>query len=323
MPSFSIKAKAAVLAGCLALVAGPASAKQLTFGLSVPIMSVGYLVTMVKGFTDAAKAKGVKVIVLNAQGSEEKQANDIDDLLSQGVDGIAINALNPTGSVALVNKVAARGIPIVAGATQIGNPAHRSLEDVYPKLTALIAAREVRAGEISGLTAAKLLPKGRVGRIAVVEGAPGYTVVGQRLKGFKEGLRKSGAKYKIVAIQPTNWSSAQGESVCQNLLVAHPNLDVIFSEADNMALGCMHAIANAHSKAVIVSANGGDKLGNRAIREGKIAASICDRPGLIGKLMFKYLYAAVEGKDTKKAQFITYPLLSINKNNVSKCPGTY
>lgn len=323
MNSFTRKAKILLAAGCLAAAATSASAKQLTFGLSVPIMSVGYLVTLAKGFTDAAKAKGVKVVVLNAQASEQKQANDIDDLLAQGVQGIGISPLNSTGATAMVNKVAAHGIPIVAGATQVGNPATRAPQDVYPKLNALVITSDVKAGEMAGLKAAKLLPKGKAAEIGVVEGATGYAVVAQRLEGFKKGLKKGGANYKIVAVQPTNWSPSQGESVCQNFLVAHPNLNLIFSEADDMALGCMHAIARAHSKALLISANGGDTLGDRAIRDGKITASICDRPGLIGKLMFKYLYAAVKGTDTKKAQFVTYPLLSIDKQNVAKCPGTY
>lgn len=301
------------------LAAHGANTKKLVFGLSVPNMAYPYVVSLVGGFRNAAKAAGVKTVVTNARSSLGRQANDIDDLLARGVNGIAINPLNGVVSEGWVDKVAAHGIPIVAGGTQVGNPATRQLRDVYPKLNALVMSDDVKAGEISGRTAARLLPKGKTAKIAVVEGAPSYAVVAERLNGFQEGLKKAGVKYKIVAKQPTNWTAEQGESVCQNMLTAHPNINLILSEADDMAVGCAHAIAAAHSKAILLSAAGGKRQGIQDVKDGKIAGSVCVRPAIMGRLMFKALLAAADGTDKKKGRFITYPIFEITKANTGKC----
>src|SRR5258708_8305073 len=77
--------------------------------------------------------------------------------------------------------------------------------------------------------AAKFLPKDRTAKIGIVEGTAGVAAVKQRTQGFKQGLAKMGAKYEIVAAQPTDWTAEKGEAVCQNILTAHPDVNLFFS----------------------------------------------------------------------------------------------
>ena len=311
------------LAGTLALSAGPASAKDITLGYVVASLEYPYNVATRRGFEDAAKEMGVKTVILDPRGSIEKQGNAIDDLISQRVDGIGFLPLDSTVAQSWVDKISDANVPAAAIAVMVGDPQKRDIKQVYEKLSALVTTDNVRAGEVAGEIAAKLLPKDRASRIGIVEGAPGYAIVWQDNQGFKQALDKAGIKYEVVVSQPTDWTPEKGEAVCQNMLTAHPDLDLIFSQADDMAIGCARAIEAASSEVKLVATGGGSHLGNDAIAAGEIDGSVCTRPELLGRLLFKALYQAVTNPDAPKAQFVTYEMPAITKDTLSQCPAEW
>ena len=301
--------------------AGSAVAKDLVFGMNPNSMAFPYDVVLVNGFKEKAAAKGVKVILLDPKLSMEKQANQIDDLLNQKVDGIAFMPNDSVAVQALVDKVAAAGVPIVASAVPVGDPNKNAVDYAYPNLNALVSTQDVEAGHVAGVYAASVLPKDHEAKIAVVEGAPGFAVVKQRQDGFEAALKEAGIKYKIVSSQPSDWTPDSGERICQNALTANPGLDMIFSHADDMALGCAKAIIAAGSKARLVATGGGSDLGDKAIAAGEIEASVCTQPKLIGELSFDVLLeAAANPAAAKKGQYVTYKMFPLTKDNLDKCP---
>jgi ribose transport system substrate-binding protein len=177
----------------------------------------------------------------------------------------------------------------------------------------------VRAGEL----AATMLPKGRTAKIGVIEGAAGFSAVRQRNQGFKQALDKAGVKYQIVASQPTDWTPEKGEAVCQNILTAHPDLDLFFSQADDMAIGCSRALRAVNSKAKLIATGGGSRLGNNAIKNGEIDGSVCTNPEMIGRLAAKALHEAITNPKTPKARFITYDIPTITKATMSNCSASW
>ena len=313
----------AVSAGAMALVVGAADAKDITLAYVANSMQFPYDAALGKGFQEACKELGCKAILIDPRASVERQGNAIEDLISQKVDGIAIIATDSIVALGWVDRLAEAKIPFVAAAAQIGDPDKVPVRQVNPKLTALVITDDVTAGQRAGELAAKLLPKGRVAKIGIVEGAPGFAVVRQRTEGFRKALDAAGVKYQIVASQPTDWTPAKGEAVCQNILTANPDLDMFFSHADDMALGCSRAIRAANSKVKLVSTGGGSKLGTDAIKNDEIDGSVCTKPGTIGRLAAKALFDAATGKNTKKAQFISYETPAITKENLSVCPAEW
>ena len=311
----------ACVVSATALMAGTVAAKDTTFGLIVNNMAFPYNVVLAEGFSNGAAEKGAKVILLDSKLSMETQANQIDDLLLQKVDGIAFMANDSVAMQALVDKIAEAGVPVVASAVPVGDPAKNAVDFVYPSLTALVSTHDVKAGHVAGVYAASVLPKDREATIAVVEGAPGFAVVRQRQEGFEAALNENGIKFKIVSSQPSDWTPGSGERICQNAITANPELDMIFSHADDMALGCGKAIKAAGSKARLVATGGGSKLGAEAIKNGEIEASVCTQPKLIGELSFKALFeASADPATAKKGQYISYDMYPLTKENVDKCP---
>lgn len=305
------------------LAASAANAAEQTFGYVPAAIGHPFNVATMKGFESAAKAAGVKTVIIDPRGSVEKQGNAIDDLIAQHVDAIGFLPLDSVVAESFVDKIVDQKIPVVVIAGMVGDPRKRAINTPYEKLTALVTTDEVKAGEVAGNYAASLLPKDRVAKVAIIEGAAGYSVVEQRTSGFNSGLSKAGVKFEVVASQPTNWTPEQGEQTCQNILTAHPDVDLIFSQADDMAVGCARAVSALGSEVPIVAAGGGSKIGADAISADEIKASVCNRPQLLGELMFKALYAAVNNPEVKKAQYVTYDMPMITKQNLDQCPDKW
>lgn len=322
---FAKNVAAKVAAGALlstAIFAGQAFAEGKTYGMIVNSMAFPYDVVLANGFTAAVEAAGDKAIILDSKMGMDTQANQIDDLLAQGVAGIALMPNDSVAIMALVDKIAEAGVPVVASAVPVGDPNVNAVDYAYPGLNALVSTQDVNAGHVAGVYAAGVLPKDREVKIAVVEGAPGFAVVKQRQDGFEAALKEGGINYKIVSSQPSDWTPDSGEMICANALTANPDLDMIFSHADDMALGCAKAIAAAGSKALLIATGGGSALGANAIKAGEIVASVCTQPGLIGKLSAETLAeAAKDPANAKKGQYVTYDMVALTKDNVDSCPA--
>lgn len=286
-------------------------------GLSFPFASA-----IAKGFQDAADAVGAEAIILDAQGDVLKQTNDIDDLLAQGVKGIAIVPNDSAVATAWADKAAAQGVEVVASASQIGDPSTRKIDDVYESLAALVTQQEVSAGREVGLMAASLLKGIDNAKVAIIEGAAGYAEVGQRTEGFEMGMKEAGQNYTIVAAQPGDWTAEKGEAVCQNILASNPDVDLFFNQADDMVVGCARAVEAAGSKAKLLGF-GGSKLAIAALKDGKIHGTVCYKPEEIGRISFTILYEIANGTKDYDAEFITYPTPAVTIDNVDDCVGQW
>lgn len=291
------------------------------FGLSTVGLSYPFAAAIAKGFREAAAKAGARAVVLDAQGAVQNQANDIDDLIAQRVAGIAIMPLDSIVARGWVERVNRADIPVVAVAALVGDPATRRIDDVYPGLVALASQDEVAAGFAAGTLAARLLPMGRTARIAVIEGAAGFPEVEQRARGFRQGLETAGVDYRIVASQPGNWTPQGGEAACQNILAAHPDVDLFFNEADDMVIGCARAVRAAGSDARLIGV-GGSKLAVASIKAGAVDGTVCFKPEALGTLAFEALHEAAEG-DTSGPRFRTYPIPAVTRANVDECVGQW
>jgi ribose transport system substrate-binding protein len=193
------------------------------------------------------------------------------------------------------------------------------VKDVYPGLVALVSQDEVLAGRKAGELAIKLLPKNRVANIAIIEGAAGFPEVEQRARGFREALDTAHARYRIVASQPGNWTPEGGEAACQNILAAHPRVDLFYNEADDMVIGCARAVRAAGSHARLIGV-GGSNLAIASIKAGAVDGTVCFKPEALGTLAFEALH---DKAATAKGRFLTYPIPAVTQANVAECVGQW
>ena len=309
------------VAACMVVPAtGQLSAKELTFAYVAANLKIPFNAATSKGFEDAAREAGVTPVVIDPQGDTARQAAAVNDLIARGVDGIGFLPMDSILAQHFADDAKAHNIPTVSVAVQVGDSTKRDVRDVYPTLSALVSTDDVFAGERAAELAARLLPSDHVAKIAIIEGAKGYSAVVQRTSGFRASLDKAGVKYRIVEAQPTDWSPEQGKAACQGFVARYPDIDLIFSQADDMAVGCADALQQSGTKAKLIATGGGSAAGNNAIASGAMAGSVCTRPELLGRLMLKVLFEAATNPGAQKAQFVTYDSTIITKDSLENCP---
>lgn len=293
-----------------------AAAQDLTVGVSNLGLSFPFPAAIGEGIKSKAEELGVDVVQLDAEGDASKQSNDVDDLLAQGVDGVLLLPVDSGVAEGIVDSLVDAEVPVVAVASQVGDPKTRDIEDVYEGLVALVTQAEVEAGRKAAEIVLDIAPDG--GDVAIVEGAAGFAEVRTRAVGFEEVLEGADAEYNIVARQPGDWVPDAAESACQNMLASNPGIDVFYAQSDDMSVGCAEAIEAAGSDAQTVGI-GGSKLGIDAIEDGKVAGTVCYKPVDMGELAMQVLYDHLTGAETLEGEFVTYETPAITADNVAEC----
>ncbi len=291
-----------------------ATAKQLTVAISNAGMAFPFPAAEGQGIRDEAKRLGVKIVAqLDGKSDPQKQASDVQDIITLKPDGVLLMPVNAAESARLVDQLNAAHIPVMSVHGQVG--ANRALSDVYPGLKALIIENEVGAGGLAAKLAIQALPHG--GAVAIIEGQAGYAEDRLREIDFKRLLASHGG-FQIVATQPGDWLAEKGQAACQNILAAHPTIDLFYSESDDMGVGCAKAVTLGHSHAKVIGV-GGSKLGIKAIQSGVEYGTVCYKPYTEGQQAMDEMYKQLTGKVHDQHKLIYYTTPAITKANVNSC----
>ncbi|HEY0240029.1 MAG TPA: substrate-binding domain-containing protein [Friedmanniella sp.] len=277
---------------------------DITIGFSISTMQNPFFVSMADGIKEAEASEGVTVIVSDAADDASKQANDVLNFISQGVDAVV---LNPTDSDAVISSVQAlndAGIPVLTvdrrtnGGTVVTH----------------IGTDNVVAGEIAAKTMFDAI--GGTGKVAILEGVPGASSARDRQTGFDNVLQDY-PDIEIVASQTANYQRSEGLSVAQNLLQAHPDLTAILSMNDEMALGAVEAIRSAGLEATVrtIGIDGGDDA-IQAVKDGTLVATIAQQSKLMGSDAIKNAVKVAKGETVAEDQPVD--VIVIDASNVDE-----
>jgi ribose transport system substrate-binding protein len=274
-----------------------AASKVATVALVLKTLNNPFFVDMEIGARDAAKKLGVDLIV---QGAErdldvEKQMQIMENLIQRKVDAICLVPAGSQEIIPAIVKANNAGIPVLNVDNRIDMQA---LKSAGGRVEIFIGSDNFEGGKLMGeYLITKLNGKGK---IAVLEGVPGQEAGMQRHSGFLKAL-DSASGIEIVSSQPANWEMSQGYDVFQNMLEAHPEIEALFSENDNMALGAIEAIAVARRTGDIMVL-GFDAIedARQAIKNGSMQATIAQSPALMGKLAIEYAVKFIGGANIPK-----------------------
>ena len=161
-----------------------------------------------------------------------------------------------------------------------------------------------QANDISALIQQKV---GEKVKVAELEGIPGASATRERGEGFH---KVADQKLTVVAKQSADFDRSKGLTVAENMLQANPDIQAIFAQNDEMALGAIEAAKSANKKIFIVGFDG-TQDGLKAVEAGTMAATIAQQPELMGQ---QGLDAAVKvAKGEKVEAKIGVPLKLIDK----------
>ena len=118
-------------------------------------------------------------------------------------------------------------------------------------------------------------------KVIQLEGLAGTSAARERGEGFKQAVTEH--KFDVLASQPADFDRTKGLNVMENLLASKGAVQAVFAQNDEMALGALRALSAANKKVLVVGFDGTDD-GIKAVKSGKMAATIAQQPALIGEL---------------------------------------
>jgi ribose transport system substrate-binding protein len=250
-----------------------------------------------EGAEKAAKEAGAELIVVDAQDDTAKQISGVEDLIQKKVDVILIN---PTDSAAISTAVESANkanIPVIT--------VDRASEG--GQVVSHIASDNVKGGKMAGEYILNAI--GGKGNIVELQGIAGTSAARDRGKGFHEAVdNKEGVK--VVASQPADFDRAKGLSVMENILQSNKDIQAVFAHNDEMALGALQAIEAAGKNIVVVGFDATDDA-VKAVNEGKMAATVAQKPAAIGETAVKTAIQVTKGE--KVESFIPVDLELVTK----------
>jgi ribose transport system substrate-binding protein len=292
---------------------GPAAGKapasgQYTIALVMKAASNPFFETMRKGAEKAASELGVKLLpqTITDESSDEQQTNIVNAMVVQKVQAILIAPANSKSLVAPLLEAQKAGILVV-------NVDNRLDADTMSKAglepLAYVGADNQEGGKLAGQRLCELL--GGKGKVAMLEGRRGVDNAEARKQGF-EAACKENPGIEIVDSQSANWDLAEAQNKFGGMLAAHPDIQGLFCANDNMAMGAIAALGEKGlSDKVIVVSYDNIEAARKAVREGKLAATIEQHPDRMGYEAVKTAVAALKGEKTEPE--ILVPLEVIDK----------
>lgn len=280
-------------------------------GVSIPAADHGWTAGVVY-WANQAKAQVEKaypnltVIVKTAKDPAE-QANQIQDLVTVNkIDALVILPYESAPLTKPVADVKKQGVFVVVVDRGLTDP---SIQDVY------VAGDNPGMGRVSGEYVAQKL-NGQ-GKIVVLRGIP--TVIdNQRYDAFME-VMKQHPGIEVLDAQYANWNRDDGFKVMQDFLTRFPQIDAVWAQDDDIAVGVLRAIQQANRTDIqFVLGGAGMKEFIKKVMDGDplVPADVLYPPNMVATAINVAAMHYVSGSAVLGTYIVAAPL--VTKDNASQ-----
>lgn len=203
---------------------------KLTFAYSIMVMDNPYFIEVKKGFEDRAKELGISTIINDAKYDAATQISQVENYITQKVDGIAISPIDSAGMQAVVESARSAGIMTIGQAQPVENADGNLIVNEYDY------------GYINGQNVAKWINDKLGGEAEVlIIAQDNVEAVKRRGDGLQDAIKEFAPNAKIVARQ-TGDTPELGMKIAETVLQSNPNVKVIAATNDSGALGAYEAV---------------------------------------------------------------------------------
>lgn len=267
-------------------LAPPQPKKAYTIGVSFPHLKDPYWLAVDYGVVAEAKCLGVGVKLVAAQGYNDLtgQINQVENLVNQGVDGIVFAAISYAGDDETIANVRTK-MPI--------------LEVINDCLCAKISAKALVSFYEMGYNAGTFVANDSKDKSSVKVGfSPGPAGSGwapDTVDGFKDAVNKlAPGKVNVVDIRWGDTGKEVQQSLIEDMLNAHPDLDYIVGTASGVDAATGVVASRAH-KPKIVGTHHNPPVWDD-IQSNKIAAAPTDSTALQGRMAIDMMVRILNGE---------------------------
>lgn len=253
-------------AGGLLATAPASQANAATIGISMAHFDDNFLTKLRDAMKKAAAAKGDTAQFEDAQGDIGKQLSQIQNFIAQHVDAIIVNAVDTSATPKMTKLAVAANIPLVY--------VNRTPEDkTLPPRVAFVGSDESQAGKLEGDEIARRL-HGK-GNVVIMQGELSNNSTILRTQGIVN-VAAANPGMKIIQTQTADWQRNAAIDLMNNWITAGDRIDAVASNNDEMAIGAIIALQQAHMdpKKVVIGGVDGTADGLDEIAKGNMQVTI-------------------------------------------------
>jgi ribose transport system substrate-binding protein len=239
-------------------------------------------------------------------GAADEQKRIIDDLLSVGVNGIAMSPVDPKNQVQFINDTAKKALVITQD-----SDAPESDRTVY------IGTDNVAAGRQAGELIKEALPEG--GKIMVFVGKSDARNAAERFQGIKEALQ--GSKVEIIDLRTDDTDRARAKTNAADTLVKYADVVALVGLWSYNGPAILNAVKDAGKvgQVKIICFDEEDET-LAGVKDGAIFATVVQQPFEFGYQSVKLMAQILKGDKSAipANKQIKVPTLVIKKDSVEE-----
>ena len=278
----------------------------IRIGFSQTGNQVGWRIAQTNSILDEAEARGYEMVYTDAQEDTQQQIEDVQYIISQGVDYLIFDPREYEASAAALEIANEAGVPVIVVDREVTGVAGADF-------VTLIAPDIYWEGK----TAGEWLRDARDGKARIVEitGTPGSSAMIDRQKGFME-IVNAEEGMQIVTSESGNFTREEAQRTMEGIIESIPGqFDTIFVHNDDMAIGVLQALKAAGimpGKDVMVIGIDGQKEAVQAIIDCEMACTVTCSPAY-GPIVFDTIEQLINGETVPES--IVMPDYVIDSTN--------
>jgi ribose transport system substrate-binding protein len=241
---------------------------------------------------------------LTSDGTAAEQQRIVDDLLTKGVDAIAISPVDPRNQVALINAAAQRALVFTHD-----SDAPDSARTCY------IGTDNLAAGREAGQLIRQAIPEG--GAIMLFVGKLDARNAQERVQGIKEAL--AGSNIRILDVRTDDVDDVRAKANAADTLVRYPDIKGMVGLWSYNGPAILNAVREAGKvgQVRIIAFDEADET-LAGITDGAIHATVVQQPYEFGYQAITRMAQAARGDRSfiPETKQIIVPTLVVNRANV-------
>jgi ribose transport system substrate-binding protein len=299
---------AGVTAGCRSGVgenAGDAKVLRLAF---VTNNSADFWTIARRGVekADAELADVEAEFRITADGTAGEQQRIVDDLLTRGVDGIAISPVDPRNQTALIDAAASRTLVFT-----------QDSDAPQTARTCYIGTDNLAAGRQAGQLIRDAIPGG--GSVMLFVGKLDAQNAQERIQGIREAL--AGSNIRIIDVRTDDADDVRAKANAADTLVRHPDIAGLVGLWSYNGPAILNAVREAGKlgRVRIVAFDEADET-LAGVKAGDIEATVVQQPFEFGYQAIVRMAQAARGDRSfiPESKQIIVPTLVVNRSNVDE-----
>ena len=318
-PSSSVEQSVSVVESTPAVAGAPGAEAQgatapatteapaYTVALVMKTLTNPFFVEMEKGARRAEQELGIDLIVKTGaqETSIEQQITIVGDLVDQHVDAIVIAPADSSALIPALKAAQDAGIVIVNIDNQLDAQvwAEKGLTNV-PFISV--------DNEQGAYSSAKVLSDrlDKPAKVAVLEGIRTAKNAMDRKNGALRAFAEN-PNIIVVAQETANWKIDEAHDVIARIFAKDPDIQAVFAANDMMALGVLQFLAESKRSDVLVAAFDALDEAKRAIREGKLQATVDQQAAEQGYLGVAEAVHMLEGEKASPVVLVDTRLVTL------------